>query len=1062
MAYSTLVSLERTIDQFLNHNQFSISPHEKKHIISLDKYVIILQAFLEDFPEKAKSLEARMRNVAMEAEDVIELYMMEKIHYNIRYTHWIAELRRIKFIFQLRRIENQMDSIAGEVVEIKNSIITIKDAELDDSVGTSSSSSQGAEAGKIDMVGLNEDLIEIKAWLCGDSRQLQILPLTGMGGIGKTTLARNAYDDPLIMEHFEIRVWVTITQDYSEERILSNIFDSLKEFNRERDDRSMAEKVYKILVGRRFLIVMDDMWSTKVLNDVKKLFPDDNNGSRILLTTRLVDIAVYANSSTPSHKMRLMDPCQSWNLLREKVFGHQDSNPRELEAIGREITRSCGGLPLATVVVAGLLSSLYESLFADGDEADLLEMCIENESLTQMKRARGHRWWRRRRWRCRSRWLTRAAQGLDSRRWWGIGWGTLRLQVKLEYDDFLPSTTTALVNQEFMRSLAQQVVHVKSLLEGFPYIHNGLKRQIYTTKDVIEYILSLESNLEWKRSLKRAEKLKSTAGAVDSCIKSSHPVNNVQRLSDTSTAVGSSSRRELTRKDDVVGIQRDLSKIKEQLTRPSVLRLKVLPIVGMGGIGKTTLAKLVYSDKLIMEHFQIRGWVTISQDYSVTSIVSNLLASMKGIQGVQSKISGEEEIHRCLRYRRYLIVVDDVWSKKAWDDIKKLFPDNNYGSRIILTTRLQNVAAYADPSNSFHMMRPLSQKASWGLLQKRVFGGRCPHIFLSVGREIAAQCRGLPLYIVVKGYRPKASIENFSLLKILHVLRRNDYWEWEPSQVFDLIHLTYLAANIPTSIVPPTISKLHNLQTLIIYRSEVRLPVEIWRLSQLRHLIAFSFHPLPHPEVTAIPLANLQTFSLATDFVCVEMIPNIQKLGICYSEEKFSEGYHPGNLFGNLFRLEKLKLERHNSFCGSLNFAFQFPLSLKKLTLIGWKLPWSHMKIVGSLPNLQELKLRKYACNGKCWETSKRDFVNLRLLLIDESNLRLWRPKSHHFPRLKCLMLLRCPDLSEIPIALGYIPTLELIEVDDCNKSLLKSAREIQRARQSNYDYGLHVRTMRS
>ncbi|XP_057801592.1 putative late blight resistance protein homolog R1A-10 [Salvia miltiorrhiza] len=361
MAYSTLVSLERTIDQFLNHNQFSISPHEKKHIISLDKYVITLRAFLEDFPEKAKSLEARMRNVAMEAEDVIELYMMEKIHYNIRYTHWIAELRRIKFIFQLRRIENQMDSIAGVVVEIKNSIITIKDAELDDSVGTSSSSSQGAEAGKIDMVGLNEDLLEIKAWLCGDSRQLQILPITGMGGIGKTTLARNAYDDPLIMEHFQIRVWVTITQDYSEERILSNIFDSLKEFNRERDDRSMAEKVYKILVGRRFLIVMDDMWSTKVLNDVKKLFPDDNNGSRILLTTRLVDVAAYANSSTPSHKMRLMDPCQSWNLLREKVFGHQDSVPRELEAIGREIARSCGGLPLATVVVAGLLSSVSKT-----------------------------------------------------------------------------------------------------------------------------------------------------------------------------------------------------------------------------------------------------------------------------------------------------------------------------------------------------------------------------------------------------------------------------------------------------------------------------------------------------------------------------------------------------------------------------------------------------------------------------------------------------------------------------------------------------------------------------
>ncbi|XP_057801556.1 putative late blight resistance protein homolog R1A-3 [Salvia miltiorrhiza] len=820
----------------------------------------------------------------------------------------------------------------------------------------------------------------------------------------------------------------------------------------------------------------------------------------------------------------------------------------------------------------------------------------------------------------------------------------------------LPATTTSLlVNQEFMRSLAHQVVHVKSLLESFPYTHNGLKRQIYTSEDVIECILSLKnplgvSSFKWEHQLKIAEKLKLTAGAVD-CIKSNHPVNCVHQLSDSSTTVGSSSRRELTSKYDVVGIQQDLSKIKRLLTRPPY-NLQVLPIVGMGGIGKTTLVKLVYSDKLIMEHFEIRGWLTISQDYSVTNIVSNLLASMKGIQagrGVQSKISGEEEIHSCLRYRRYLIVVDDVWSKKAWDDMKELFPDDYNGSKIILTTRLQDVAAYADHSNSFHMMRPLSPKASWELLKKRVFGGSCPHILKSVGREIAAQCRGLPLYVVVvagllskvdqtvdawrqiaegndgqldtkislsyihlphhvkscflymggfpedhqirvseliklwaaegflhpngskcledeaedcledlvdrglvlvtsikpdcktrscslhdimrdfcirqsrrenlllpvldylpspilrrhflplvmtnykrisvswydldlkdsmhtscthsiicipcKGYRPKGSLENFSLLKVLHVLRRNDYWDWEPSQVFDLIHLTYLAVNIPSSIVPPTISQLHNLQTLIIYRSEVRLPVEIWRLSQLRHLIAFSFHPLPHPEVEAIPLANLQTFSLAMNFVCVEMIPNIRKLGICYSEEKFGEGYHLrllSNLFSNLFRLEKLKLERHSSFCGSLNLAFQFPLSLKKLTLSGWKFPWSHMKIVGSLPNLQELKLRKYACNGKWWETSKRDFVNLRLLLIDESNLQHWIAKSRHFPQLKCLMLLRCPDLPEIPIALGHIPTLELIEVDDCNKSLFKSARKIRRIHRLNFGDGLHVRTMRS
>lgn len=385
MAYSALVSLEKVIDQILNDDRYSISPNGKQHIISLDKHVISFSTFLEDFPEKAaKNLEARIRDVAMKAEDIIEWFMNEQIrHYVFKYVNWTAELRRIMFEFQLRKVRDQMDAIA----EMKNSIIT-KDAKLDVSVEAGSSPSQVADAaGKMKMVGLrlNEDLIEIMDRLCRGSRQLQIVPITGMGGIGKTTLARNAYNDQLIMEHFQIRVWITISQNYSEKRILSDLLDSMKEFlperrkeseveNSQQADESVgenfdqseslaempeesnsekAEKVYKILYGRRFLIVMDDTWSTEVMNDVNKFFPDNKNGSRILLTTRLRDVA---DSSTPSHEMRLMDADQSWNLLEQKVLGHQDFIPRELEKTGREIARSCGGLPLAVVVVAGLLS----------------------------------------------------------------------------------------------------------------------------------------------------------------------------------------------------------------------------------------------------------------------------------------------------------------------------------------------------------------------------------------------------------------------------------------------------------------------------------------------------------------------------------------------------------------------------------------------------------------------------------------------------------------------------------------------------------------------------------
>ncbi|KAK4410783.1 putative late blight resistance proteinR1A-10 [Sesamum angolense] len=85
---------------------------------------------------------------------------------------------------------------------------------------------------------------------------------------------------------------------------------------------------------------MDDMWSTETWDDLKRLFPDDNNGSRVLITTRLSNVAVCASSS-PLHQMRFLNEEWSWNLLQEKVFDQQ-SCPLELERIGRIIPKSCG------------------------------------------------------------------------------------------------------------------------------------------------------------------------------------------------------------------------------------------------------------------------------------------------------------------------------------------------------------------------------------------------------------------------------------------------------------------------------------------------------------------------------------------------------------------------------------------------------------------------------------------------------------------------------------------------------------------------------------------------
>lgn len=97
------------------------------------------------------------------------------------------------------------------------------------------------------------------------------------------------------------------------------------------------------------------------------------------------------------------------------------------------------------------------------------------------------------------------------------------------------------------------------------------------------------------------------------------------------------------------------------------------------------------------------------------------------------------------------------------------------------------------------------------------------------------------------------------------------------------------------------------------------------------------------------------------------------------------------------------------------------------------------------MPNLELLKLRFLVYDGDTWETNDGQFLQLKFLLIEESNHQHWITEASHFPRLKSLVLHRCPA------AIGEISTLELIEVDDVNKSLVDSAKQIQEDQLENY-----------
>ncbi|XP_073124690.1 putative late blight resistance protein homolog R1B-23 isoform X2 [Henckelia pumila] len=363
-AYASLLSLGHVLDQILKHPPRQRDVLDKAQIDSLLESITFLQDFLEDISlirgDEIQALEEKIVSSAYEAEDIIESRVVDQILENSE-----AETGSSSTLFsqELQEVVEEIGLMKKDVMKIKETE-GIKIVQQPRKDATAGSFIRGTSNSKNTMVGFDEDLIQIMETLTGDESSLLILSIVGMGGIGKTTLAKNVFDNPSIVHHFDIHVWVTISQQYSLNEILLGLLKDIGVLARE--GKEIAQKsygelglfLYRSLFGRRYFIVMDDVWSSEVWDVIKRFFPDNSNGSRVLVTTRLSNVADSFQSCSP-HRLHFLDEDNSWTLFCDKVFG-QDSCPPELEEVGKTIVRNCRGLPLAIVAIGGLLSKASE------------------------------------------------------------------------------------------------------------------------------------------------------------------------------------------------------------------------------------------------------------------------------------------------------------------------------------------------------------------------------------------------------------------------------------------------------------------------------------------------------------------------------------------------------------------------------------------------------------------------------------------------------------------------------------------------------------------------------
>nr|XP_027102637.1 putative late blight resistance protein homolog R1B-16 isoform X1 [Coffea arabica] len=195
--------------------------------------------------------------------------------------------------------------------------------------------------------------------LKGGSMQLDMLSIVGMPGIGKTTLAQKVYHDPSVTSHFHVRAWCCISQTYNKRDLLSEILaciDQKAQFSETKEDDDLPDIIRKNLKGKKYLIFLDDVWDIEAWHTLKISFPDDANGSRILLTSR--DHEITGNR----HVVQLLTDDESWELLQTNVANARvEVYPPELNVLGRKIARNCKGLPLSIVIISGILATLDQA-----------------------------------------------------------------------------------------------------------------------------------------------------------------------------------------------------------------------------------------------------------------------------------------------------------------------------------------------------------------------------------------------------------------------------------------------------------------------------------------------------------------------------------------------------------------------------------------------------------------------------------------------------------------------------------------------------------------------------
>lgn len=340
--------------------------------------------------------------------------------------------------------------------------------------------------------------------------------------------------------------------------------------------------------------------------------------------------------------------------------------------------------------------------------------------------------------------------------------------------------------RNWLERLEDVVYHVDDLLDEFStdqalQQHNVMHRNRSVTK--VRTFFSASNQLVSRRKMAlKVKKLRKTLDKIAVDRRDFH----LEALPHEIGSQHSSSYRDThssVLEENVIGREADkMAIIKLVLDTKSGIEenVSVIPIIGIGGIGKTALAQLIFNDQRLEDHFDLKIWVWVSADFDVKLLVEKIITS--GTYICPKDLEMEQlrrRLHGKLNKKRYLLVLDDVWNEELekWESLRDLLVKDAKECRILVTTRSEKVAKLVGTVEPYHL-EILDEDKSWSLFKKMAFGQEqepadCKT--MEIGKKIVKKCGGIPLAIRAIG-------------GMLHF--KNPETEWSPFVQKELLEIS--------------------------------------------------------------------------------------------------------------------------------------------------------------------------------------------------------------------------------------------------------------------------------